>query len=169
MATNVWRICIWILGLKVLRTLSLSSHKFSTGWKIWPDTFFALFTCKWWTRLNFDYSLYFSQPFSTFLSGFTICPWADWYSSKSKIVSTSWITMHSCNHTFALQKFRQSWCFGQIFDCTRKKIWPRFWHSKFLVVTHLNFLMVRIVPCEIIWNFILCHVNMIIIILGLFM
>ena len=47
------------------------------------------------------------ELFSTFPSCFTICQSTERYLSKSKMASPSWVARHSCNHAFAVQKFRR--------------------------------------------------------------
>ena len=64
-----------------------------------PFKIFALFTWKWQTGSN-----------SNFYDGFTIRLLAERYFSKPKMASTSWITTHPCNHTFAVQEFQRPWC-----------------------------------------------------------
>ena len=53
-----------------------------------------------------------------FVRGFTICPCAERYYSKSKLASPSLVTTHPCNCVFAVRNFRRLWCShlaGQIF------------------------------------------------------
>ena len=42
--------------------------------------------------------------------GFTMCSCIECYFGKSKMVSPSWVTMHPCDHAFAMQKLRWLWC-----------------------------------------------------------
>ena len=84
-------------------------------------------------------------------SGFTICPYAERYFSKSEMTSPNWNATHPRTHAFDVQKFRRSWHSqrsGQIFDRTSKKFDLHFGLQIFWTARHLNFRTVSEPPCE---------------------
>ena len=81
-----------------------------------PFNVFALFTRNRRTR-----SILFF-----FVRGFTICPCAERYYSKSKLASPSLVTTHPCNRVFAIRNFRRLWrshLAGQSFSTTFRRLW----------------------------------------------
>ena len=64
--------------------------------------------------------------FIFFVRGFTICPCAERYYSKSKLASPSLVTTHPCNRVFAIRNFRRLWrshLAGQSFSTTFRRLW----------------------------------------------
>ena len=111
----------WVRLHLVLGYLLTVPVEFLTGWKIWLDTSFtrnrSIFSRCSHGTVEPGWTL-------TFVRGFTICPCAEPYLSKSKMASPSWVTTHPCNRVFTVQKFsrpRSSYLDVQIFDHTGQK------------------------------------------------
>ena len=89
------------------RLRSHGTGRFSTGWKIGPDTsfhmepfnIFSLFTRNCRTRLNFN-----------FCQRFYHLPMRRELLKQSKMASPSWVTTHLCNRVFTVQKASRPQC-----------------------------------------------------------